>query len=139
VSGTGPAGDENYSYLGCLKSLAGQEVQLSANDNESREAQGNAILSSIAVALSITAGWLAMSHIAFGTAVFSGLLIINIRFGVLVFVRYLASVTVCRMILSFEIGGMRNIHGGRVRGWIVQVEKEKDNWPDTKDISDFTR
>jgi hypothetical protein len=118
-----------------LKTVAGQEIRLSANDTESREVQDSAARSSIAVALSIAAGWLAVSHIAFGTAVFSGLLFINIRFGVLVFVRYLASVTVCRMILSFEIGGMRYVHGGRVRGWVTQPEKVTDKWPNTNDGS----
>lgn len=110
---------------GYLKSAAGQEVHLSANDTESREAQDNSVLSSIAVALSIAAGWLAVLHIAFGTAVFSGLLFINIRFGVLVFVRYLASVTVCRMILSFEICGMRSIMEAGSEDGLFKLKRRK--------------
>ena len=57
-------------------------------------------------------------HIIYGTAVFSSILFISTQDALSVFARYLASTLVCRAILAFEIGGMREV---------VEIETEHEN------------
>jgi hypothetical protein len=47
-------------------------------------------------------------HIIFGSLLFSGLLFIGPRDALLVIFRYVASVLVCRIIVMFELAGMRD-------------------------------
>jgi hypothetical protein len=75
----------------------------------------------VGVGLQLVAGWLAVVHIAFGTAVFAGFALVSTSDAALLLLRYLASGTVCRLIMLFEIGGMRPVQQEtKIFRWIVQ-------------------
>ena len=50
-----------------------------------------------------------VAHIFLGTAVFASTLFISTRDSIVVLARYMASTIVCRIVLRFEIVGMRNV------------------------------
>jgi hypothetical protein len=49
-------------------------------------------------------------HILFGSLLFSGLLFIGARDALLVIFRYVASVLICRIIVMYELAGMREVY-----------------------------
>jgi hypothetical protein len=100
----------------------GREFQLSANGDYD-EIENRTILP-MGIGLNLFAGWLTLRHIAFGTAGFSGVLYIGIGDAAKLILKYLASGTVCRLVLYFEIGGMSRLEEERISiRWIVQSEK----------------
>jgi len=97
------------------------EFQLSANGDYD-EIENRTILP-LGIGLNILAGWLTLCHIAFGTAVFSGVIYIRVRDAAKLILRYLASGSICRLVLYFELGGMRRVgEERRTVQWIVQSE-----------------
>lgn len=85
-----------------------REWTLSANNKDPRELD-EAVVGPVGVGLQLFAGWFAICHIAFGTAVFAGFSLVGTGDAAILLVRYLASGTVCRLIMLFEIGGMREV------------------------------
>lgn len=119
-SGSTPSG--NTGIAAKMKRLIKREFQLSANGDYD-EIENRTILP-LGIGLNLFAGWLTLCHIAFGTAVFSGVLYIAIGDAAKLILRYLASGTICRLVLYFEIGGMRKLEEQRIGiRWIVQSEK----------------
>lgn len=50
-----------------------------------------------------------MATVGLGTAIFSGVVFISTGDAAVLLVRYLASGTMCRFIIYFEVGGMRKV------------------------------
>lgn len=114
--------DTGQTIITRLSSVVGTELTLSANDREPREPPDGAVLGYLPMALHLAAGWVAIAHVVFGTAIFSGLIFINIHFGFIVFLRFITSSTICRLLISFELGGTRSVPEGRCKGWIKQAD-----------------
>jgi hypothetical protein len=96
-----------------------EEWTLSANRTPRKV--DNIEVGPVGVGLQLVAGWLAVVHIAFGTAVFAGFALVSTSDAALLLLRYLASGTVCRLIMLFEIGGMRPVQQeAKIFRWIVQ-------------------
>jgi len=101
-----------------------RECTLSANNSASHQLD-NMRVGPVGIALNGLAGWLGIVHVAFGTAIFSGVLFISTGDAATLIVRYLASGTMCRLIIYFEVGGMRRVKEERDQfRWIVQSR----NW-----------
>lgn len=62
----------------------------------------------ITVALNHLATLMGSVHVMFGIVVFASLLFISLLDATLVFVRYMASILVCRLVLKYEIAGARS-------------------------------
>lgn len=74
--------------------------------------------------MNLIAGWLGLVHIALGTAIFSALLFVSAGDAGNILLQYLASGTICRLIIYFEIAGMRKVEECRERiKWIVQFDQ----------------
>jgi hypothetical protein len=105
--------------LACPSNIT-EEWTLSANNKNCHELD-NTVVGPVGIGLQLFAGWFAIIHIAFGTAVFAGFVLVGTGDAVFLLLRYLASGTVCRLIMYFEIGGMRNVDAGtKTFRWIVQ-------------------
>lgn len=116
------AQDTRCTIFTRLLRAVGTEFTLSANNRERREPVERAVLGCMPVGLHLAAGWVAIAHVVFGTAIFSGLLFINIHYGFIVFVRFITSSAICQLLISFEIGGIRDVPEGRCHGWIKQAD-----------------
>ena len=61
----------------------------------------------VTVAVNFLATLIGSIHVIFGIVVFASLLFVSLQDAILVSVRYLASILVCRLVLKFEIAGAR--------------------------------
>ena len=97
-----------------------RECTLSANNSTSHQLE-NMRVGPMGIALNGFAGWFGIVHMAFGTAIFSGALFISTGDAATLILRYLASGTMCRLIIYFEVGGMRRVkEKSNQFKWIVQ-------------------
>ncbi|KAE9367320.1 hypothetical protein N431DRAFT_428732 [Stipitochalara longipes BDJ] len=78
-------------------------------------------LGPVPVALQYTGAFISVCHLVFGTLMFSSLLFIGVGDAVVLILRLIASATVSRIVLQFEIGGMMKIDEKRVYKGIVQA------------------
>jgi hypothetical protein len=108
-----------------LTEFARREGTLSANNSSFRGVDEMSI-GPVGTGLNLLAGWLGLCHLAFGTCIFAGVVFISTGDAAFLLLRYLASGTICRLVLYFELGGMRKVGEGRENiRWIVQPEKAK--------------
>lgn len=115
----------NMSILNRLKQLVSRETTLSANEKISGQDK-TSFLGPIGIALNLFAGWFSLVHIVFGTVIFAGIVFVSTADAAYLILRYLASGTVCRLLIYFEMGGMRKVEGEmRKHKWIVQSEKSR--------------
>jgi hypothetical protein len=109
-------------FMGMLRN----EVLPSANSDWQVRDLYDVRLGPLPVILQYTGAFMAVCHLVFGTLLFSSLLFIAVGEGMELVLRLIASATVCRIVLQFEVGGMIRVGEDRVvyRG-IVQPEDTK--------------
>ncbi|KAF2651491.1 hypothetical protein K491DRAFT_88870 [Lophiostoma macrostomum CBS 122681] len=77
---------------------------------------------------------LTLAHYIYGTAVFSAELFVATPRAVLILCRYLASTLCCRMIVAFELAGMRRAAPQRRSGQLPSPEAPEEEQPKLKHL-----
>ncbi|KAK6526130.1 hypothetical protein TWF281_011166 [Arthrobotrys megalospora] len=100
------------------------EFTLSANSEWQVSDLYNIHLGPFPVLLQYVGAFMSVLYLVFGTLLFSSLLFIGLSEAVLLILRLVASATICRVLVQFEVGGMIQVDEKRVYRGIVQAPLE---------------
>ena len=101
------------------------EVTPSANCSWQTSDLYDVRLGSLPVALQYTGAFFSLCHLVFGTLLFGSLIFLGVGDAIELVLRLVASATISRIVLQFEVGGMIKVDPRRVYRGIVLASGEK--------------
>ncbi|KAE8163744.1 hypothetical protein BDV40DRAFT_299090 [Aspergillus tamarii] len=109
-----PAADPPITTLGKSRRRVGQEFRLSADHARASVTFKPQSYAFTCISWCTSTG--TILHLIYGTLTFSSIVFISVQDALGVVARYLASTIICRVILMFEIHGMRRVTQGEAGG-----------------------